>query len=929
MSRPDHEDRCRAPGSAAARPGRFRHRLRAASGALRAGRHGPTLGLGVLVLVTAFLAAAFPRAVDAYETRGARQALTSVVAEQRTLQISLARDDVSGAPGAAFAARETDRQDRAIRGRFTDPLRVAAGRSVHGVRTTTPLAARDSWLPRPDGEPPRFTVAAASGLAAHSTRVTGRLPRAAAPGARTLQAAVSTASARTLGLRVGSTLHLDGLTVRICGLFTPRAPEDAYWSVDAPLATPSRATTDGPPPLRYWQAGLLLHPGDGPRLASAAPGKPEKYWWYELDGRALTARQAPALRDLLLSVEHGAGLARIRSVAGEGAVTDTPADGLIDAFERTRATVAPVIAVAAFGVGTVAAVVLLMTGALTAAGRRSELALLRARGASLAGLTGRLAAATAAAALPGAAVGGGLALLLVPGERTAVPVLAAACVGVVGTLALPLRAAVAHRRPRPAGREDLAAARPSRRCTVAELTVVVLAAVAVLALRSRGTASGGVDALASAAPVLIGVIAALVLLRLYPLPLRLAVRPAARTAGLLGFLSLARAGRAPATAGLPLLALLVALTTASFGGSVLAGVAHGRDRAALAAVGAEARISGDAPLPKALAAAVAKVPGVTGAVPVQLGIQAAADSGPPLTLVIADADRYAGLSRATGLGAFPAGLLDDPGGSGPLPALVSPGVVTRFGHSPMTLQPEAGQITVRPVAVRADTPALPGGDFIVLDVAGVARLHPDSVTDKALGPTLLLASGSSPDPGALRAAVRAHTPAGASVHTTLRAEARAGLADPPLQEGAQRLYTAAVGAGAGFALLALLLSLLQAAPERAQLLGRLRTLGLTARQGRRLMVLEALPQALLAALGGALVGVAAIRLLGPGTDLAPLAFPGASGDEAGTVHLRTDPASLLLPSVAVVVLALAVALTQAWLSGRRHASTEWRAGDTR
>ncbi|MCB5911040.1 FtsX-like permease family protein [Streptomyces pinistramenti] len=902
----------------------------AGTGALRAGRHGPALGLCVLVLVTAFLAAAFPRAVDAYETRGARDALTSVTAEQRTLQISLGRDDVtSQAPGTAFAAPETDRQDRALRGLFTAPLRVAADRSAHGVRTTAPLGAQDTWLPRPDGVAAHFTLATASELAAHSTRVTGRLPHAAAPGARTLEAAVSAASARTLGLRVGSTLHLDGLTVRICGLFTPRAPQDAYWSVDAPLAAPSQATTGSAPALRYWQAGLLLNPGDGPRLAEVAPGKPEKYWWYELDGRALTAQQAPVLRDLLLSVEHGAGLARIRSVAGAGAVTDTPADGLIDAFERTRATVAPVIAVAAFGIGTVAAVVLLMTGALTAARRRPELALLRARGASLAGLTGRLAAGTAAASLPAAAAGGGLALLLVPGGRTAVPVLAAACVGVVGTLALPLRAAAAHRRPRPAGRDDLATARPSRRRTVAELTVVVLAFGAVLALRRRSTAAGGVDILVSAAPVLIGVIAALLLLRLYPLPLRLAARPAARTAGLLGFLSLARAGRAPATAGLPLLALLVALTTASFGGSVLAGVAQGRDRAALAAVGAEARISGAEPLPKGLAAAVAKVPGVTGAVPVQLGILAASDSGPPLTLVIADADRYAGLARATGLGAFPAGILTDQGGNSPLPALVSPSFLARFGHSPMTLQPEAGQITVRPVAVRADTPALPGGDFIVIDAAGVARLHPDSVADQASGPTLLLVSGSSPGPKALRATVRAHTPAGSSVRTTLRAEARARLADPPLQEGAERLYVAAVGAGAGFALLALLLALLQAAPERTQLLGGLRTLGLTARQGRRLMVLEALPQALLAALGGALVGVAAIRLLGPGTDLAPLAFPGASGGEAGPVHLRADPASLLLPSAAVVVLALAVALTQAWLSGRRRESTEWKAGDTR
>lgn len=94
------------------------------------------------------------------------------------------------------------------------------------------------------------------------------------------------------------------------------------------------------------------------------------------------------------------------------------------------------------------------------------------------------------------------------------------------------------------------------------------------------------------------------------------------------------------------------------------------------------------------------------------------------------------------------------------------------------------------------------------------------------------------------------------------------------------------------------------------------------------MVLEALPQALLAAAGGALVGAAAIRLLSAGMDLAPLALPGAPGGGAlGAVRLRTDAASLLLPSAGVVVLALVVALAQAWLSERRRESAELRMGE--
>ncbi|TSB22153.1 hypothetical protein FNJ62_16725 [Streptomyces benahoarensis] len=879
--------------------------------------YGPALVLGALVLLTAFLAAAFVRGADAYETRGARAALATAPAEQRTLQLSLSRADTTG-PGTAFAPARTDREDLALRRTLGVP--VAPGDAVHGVRTTVPLTAPDPALPRPDGAPAAFALYAPAGLADHATLTGGRLPRAAAPGAPVLEAAVTTATARALRLRPGDTLHPGALTVRITGLFTPRAATGTYWSLDDLLTGPHLSATSGVPPQRAWRAALLLAPGDGPALAADERGAPEKFWWYGLDPRALTARQVPALRARLASLEHGAGLTAVRAATGPDTVVDTADDTLLTGYERARAALTPVIAVAACTVATTAAVVLVMAGSLAAARRHDELALLRARGASLPGLAGRLAAGTCAVALPAAAAGWAAARLLVPGSPGAPatgPLLAAAGVAVAGAAVLPLRAAHAHRRPHPAARRDTATARPSRRRAVAEPTTVALAAAAVAALRRHGPADGP-DLLVSAAPVLIAVIATLVLLRLPPLPLRALARPAARRRGLTGFLALARAGRARTATGLPLLALLTALTCATFGGAVLSGVGHGRDAAALTAVGAEARITSDRPLPPALRTALTKVPGVTDAVPVRTEVQPAPDNGPPLTLVVADADAYARLSRATGLGAFPARTLADPGGDAPLPALVSPDVLRRFGRDPMPLQPEAGALVVRPVAVRADTPALPGGDFLVVAADAVHRRHPDADT----GPTALLLSGASPDPAALRAAVRAHTPPGAHPTTVLRGEVRARLADAPLQQGAERLYGAATAAGAGFALLALLLDGLRAAPERAPLLDRLRALGMTRRQGRRLLVLEALPQALLAAAGGAVTAAATLWLLGPATDLTPLALPGGT---AGTVHLRTGPATLL-PSAGILVLTLAAALAQAWPSGRRQ-SPDRRAGD--
>ncbi|MCF3962621.1 FtsX-like permease family protein, partial [Streptomyces fuscigenes] len=466
-------------------------------------------------------------------------------------------------------------------------------------------------------------------------------------------------------------------------------------------------------------------------------------------------------------------------------------------------------------------------------------------------------------------------------------------------------------------------AKPSPRRTVAELTLLVLAVGAVVALRRRGADAGGqVDQLVSLAPVLVGVIAALVLGRLHPLPLRLAALPAARGRGATGFLSLARAGRSHATAALPLLGLLIALTTAAFGGSVLTGVTAAREDAALTAVGADASVTAAENLPKGLAQAVRRVPGVTDVAPVEqrddldvLDAGTVADAGTHLTLLAVDPASYARLARRTGRGAFDARVLTARAGhgdgAGVLPAIASPGAAERLGSGVTEIDEPARSFRVRVAAVRSATPALPGGDYLVVDGSRLPG-HAD---------TSLLVTGASLDAAALRARVHA---AGGDLGVRVRTQVRASFTDSPLQTGAERVYLTAVAASAGYAVLALLLGVVQAAPERIALLARLRTLGMTRRQGRRLLILEALPQALLAALGGALVGWAAIALLAPGLDLTRLALSDAT--QSAPVRLRLDPWSLLVPAIAVVVVAAGVAAIQAWLSTRRRAVRELRAG---
>ncbi|KES05747.1 membrane protein [Streptomyces toyocaensis] len=903
----------------------MRTRLRSAPGA--------SVALAVLVAVTAFLAAALPLAVDRYGDAGLRREMEVAGPGRTTVQLFTSHADAA----LPQEMREAELRRDAARGPYDRILALSgralpldADQSSHGVRTTRRLEVPDPWLSRPDGVPPQFHLVARSGLAGHSRLRAGRLPKA--PGDVTaattaVEAAVSGETARKLNIEVGSVLHVpaverDPLVVRVTGIVEPRAPQEAYWSATPVLRTPYRTTRpDDPSRNQYWVGALLLPPDAGPALLGTG-GMPERYWMLAPDTSALHAHDLPGLTSAVASLEAGPLLQRASTAASATLLAETSLDDVLGEYARLRAAIGPVVAVAAFGTGTVAAVVLIMAGSLAADRRRTELALLRARGASLRGLAGRLLAETAVVAVPAAALGLAAARLTVPGTRLPYAVAAAGAVAFLACVAPPLRAVAAHRAVRVhAARDDVASARPSRRRTVAELTLLALAVGAVVTLRTRGAADGGTasgDGLVPFAPVLVGMIAALLLVRLHPLPLRGLARPAARLRGVVGPLSLARAGRAPGSAVLPLLALLTALTTAAFGGSVLAGVADARDRAATVAVGADARVEGVRALPSDLAGKVRRAPGVRDVTAVSVFHYSYASDG-RLTVPVAGVDPagYAALTRHTGIGAFDADELKTSGapGGGALPALASPEVADRYGTRPFPVRLDAGRsVTVRIVVVRERTPVLAGQEFLLVDRSGLPA--------KSARPTALLVTGDRPDADALREA------AGGAARVQLRTERLADFVGSPLQSGAERLYTAAVAAGAGYAVLALLLTLLRAAPERAALLARLRTMGLTRAQGRLLLVLESLPQALLAAGGGILTAWAAVQLLSPGIDLTTIAVS-ASSSPAGRAALRTDPVSLVVPALAVVALTVGISAAQAWWSGRRGPVRELRAGDAR
>lgn len=931
----------------------WRARLRAAPGGL--------LAFAVLVLVTAFVATALPRAVGSSADDALRSALSDAPSGDRMVSGTAPAGPDSGSPGAVRARIRPDSvrtADDALRKALRPVLRLEDGEAAYGVHNVEPAETDDPRLPAPSPETqPKATLTAQADLDDRTRLTAGRRPGAGVTGPdgrRRVEAAVTVGTARTMRLAPGDTFHLPSgygrLTVEVTGVVAPRGSraqvrDSAFWHAEDSMVRPTLVTdpaSGGGAAKRHWHFTAFLHPRAASALLEVRQGA-ELFWHYPVALDGLGAARAPQVRKHVTWLSVGPGAARLQERAGAGRITfGTGFAEQLAAFEDERSAVSPLLLIAGLGLATTAGAVLLLAGALTAERRQEEFALLRSRGSSLAGLAGRVLAETATAAVPGAALGCGLALLVAPGGRALPSLLTAGGVAVLAALVLPVRAALGQRRVRvAAARTDLVRARPARRRTVLEAALFTLVVGAVLAVRQRGT--GDTDALLAMAPVLLALAAAMLLLRCYPLPLRLLVRAVARRPGPVAFLGLARAGRSASAAvsGPALVALLVALTAASFGGTVLASVAEGRDAAALRAVGADARIEAPpgAQLSGSLRARAGKVEGVDAVAAFR-----ATDEGEltgfdsTITVVLADPVPYARMAERTGQGPFAPDALEVSRAKAPsvaLPVLASPGIARGLGNGDETaeLTLPGMDLSVQPTLTRGTTPGAQDGAFLVLSRESVARARPDLRGTALLAPNTLLMSGPSADAAALRKLVAGDGSQGGSgiggeggsgsegdggseggggSVLSLRSDARAHFSDSVLQSGAERLYAAAVLAAAGFSVLAVLLSLLQTAPERLALLARLRALGFRRGQGQGVLLLETLPLYVLTAVAGVLTGLATVPLLGPGIDLTAL----AGTPDSAPVRLRAVPASLVLPPLALLAVVTAGLLLQARAAAR-------------
>ncbi|MEV5981775.1 hypothetical protein [Streptomyces sp. NPDC052114] len=772
-----------------------------------------------------------------------------------------------------------------------------------------------------------------------SAYVAGRAPRARE---RTVELAVSTRTRDTFGLRVGQRVPLGDAALknvhvvgRVVGVFRV-GDELRLWAEKPLLARPLPGVAGAAP-----DAAALIAPRGAEVLQNQSGAELTVDWNMRIvagagvagrfvgEGgertfhRALARYPVAVAEDFCGRGGFGGKWCLIGTHPSTELETSTKLPDTFDAFGKQWRQASVVISFALaslLGVGLAAVVV---TALLIVRRRLAADRLIRARGASAAGVALERAGWGAPAAALGLGAGCASAAALpggppAYGTGAAVAVLAWLLLPALTWCALRDRAVLRDREPRGAGRR-----------LVVEALVVLLAVGGVLALRARGTeGTAGPDPLLAAVPVLLGLATVAVLVRCYPWPVRAVARRAARGRGAVALVALSRAAKEAPARGLALLVLVVTLAGAVFGGLVSGTLEQGRRAAAAWQVGADASFLGAGRDP-GMADRLAHARGVRDTVAVrQLRVDPVSGT---------DGGRY-GIASLIGVdGAGLRGAAED---SGAARALTDAGL-TRGG----------GGREIRVLASEGNTGDLLTytryGKTIRLRVTG--RLPEAAARDAALGPvrgatvarqrllladnrdlrafkatdfeeTALLLYGRNLDAEALRSLVPRAAPGASTGDLRIRAEEEADAASDGLIGAVTTAHTACTALAVLLALLALVLELLLSAPVRGRTTAGLRTLGLGGRAAFALQVLQLLPMVLAAVAGGVALGLALPSLLGPALDLRE--FTG--GPTAPDRHIDALFTAALGAGLGVLV-AAAVGV-ETWLGRRRGLGAVLRLG---
>jgi len=921
-------------------------RLRAAWMTLTGTGAAASVAFGLLVFASVLASLAIPRASTSLRTSALHQMVAASPPGGNAVIGTVTLTDLpppfsQGTPAeiAAIGARLRSRVAAAGAPVASDPPAWSGLTSGYAPVTGAARAAGRGQ--------PQLEVTYRTALARYSRVVAGHLPAGGTvPGqAGVAQAAVTTATAARLGLRVGTRLNLGAVALVITGIIRPAYPASAFWSEDPGAAQPT--LVPGPPSRpAHWAGTVFIGGGALPLVETSLNANLMLLTWVvpAALGR-LTADQASPLRtgiDGMIST----GLV-MSSGTRPPPVTHTPPPGsqvcpmscpaatatppvtvminsrvpaILSPFIAADRAVAPVLGLLYVGLAVMGAVVVLLGARLVAQRRAAEFTLMRARGAALYQLGWLVLRASAVIAVAAGAMAAALAIGLTPGGGNRVSwwlagvTIAVTLAGPVLISVIPQRVAAPATGRLPSGSSGR---KPAARRIVIEAALIAAAIGGLVVLREQGLSAGNIALFPSAAPVLVAIPVAVIVLRCYPPAAGGLARLAGRSRGVVAFVGLARATRTPPGAALPAFALVLVLAMVAFPAMISASVTRGQVAESWRRVGADAIIAAPAGrvIPPALQRQIASMTGVAATATGVIYGTALLASGQELTAVFVSPARYAAVTDRAPGARFPLSALSGTaarGGPATVPALATAAAAQVAGAAPVRLSLGAQAITIRVTGRIGGVPGVGrnGYTVVVLPLRALGPAPP--------GPGVMLVDGSGLDAARLRSDVSRALPGGS---VTLRAAALASITGAAVPRAAQAALVQGIAAAAGFGLLVLLLSLVLGARARDMTLARLATMGLRRWQAQLLLTAETLPPVIAAAVGGAacawllapLVGptinLAAFTEAGPGVAVVPAAFPVA------------------VSATGLVLAALLTLTAQAMLAYRRGSTRALRIAD--
>ena len=663
-------------------------RLRAAWMTLTGTGAAASVAFGLLVFVAVLASLAIPRESTSLRTGALRQMVAAAPANDKFVLGTIGLTQTFGqqlAPEIAGLGARLRKQLAAY------GLPIASDPPAW-FALTSGYAPVTGAAPGAGRAKSQFEVTYRSALARYSHLVAGRLPSSATG---QVEGVVTTATAARFGLRPGVRLTMGRVQLLIAGIIRPVNPGSAFWTEDPAAVQPEliQRTTTQP---AHWAGAVFIGAG-GLAAVETSLNTSEMLLIWEIPaalGR-LTADQASAVSTGISSlvsqglvISGGTKIPKGDQTCPTVCPNTSPPvtmtvnseiPAVLSPFITADNAVAPVLALLYVSLAVLGAVVVLLGARLVAQRRAAEFTLMRARGASLrqlAWLVLRPSAVIAAVAGAAAAV---LALSLTPGQPSRLgwwlvgATIAVTLVGPVLISVLPQRvAAPATGRPvrRVSGRT-----RAARRI-VLEAALVAASIGGLIVLRNQGLSAGNLALFPSAAPVLVAIPVAVIVLRCYPPVARALARIAGRSRGVAAFVGLARATRTPPGAGLPAFALVLVLSMVAFAAMISTSVTRGQVAESWREVGADAVI--EAPngqtFPPGLQRQIATLPGVSAtATGVVYGATLTA-SGGELTAVFVSPAQYAAVTDQAPGARFPLAALSGTGrgsGQGGVPAVAT------------------------------------------------------------------------------------------------------------------------------------------------------------------------------------------------------------------------------------------------------------------